>query len=553
MAERSEEPSRESTEAPPVTGVRRTLLLVLALVSGACVMTVEMAGQRSLTPFFGSSTYVWTNVIGVILAALSVGYLMGGRLADRNPRPLLLLAILSVASFLCLLIPVVVHPLAGALIPEGARQESAFRVVYLGSFLVTLLLFAPPIFTLGMVPPFLVRLVTREAGEVGRASGHVYALSTVGSILGTFLPTLVFIPWIGSKCTILLAGGTLLVFSTAGIVLFASGGRKLASSALLLLLIPAALGAARPVKGGPATLAEHESPYQYVRVHAKGDALMLSLNEELETYHSLLLEGRALTGATHFDYFLFAPLHFDPELHPRLRVYVAGLAGGVVSRQLHHFFGETFRLEVDGAEIDPTVLAMGRRFFGLDSGENRNLAAYPMDARLFLENGSGKYDLILVDAYANQMYIPFQLASREFFERARGRLASGGVLCVNVADFSPRAPLLTAVRNTLARAFGRVDQVKVPGGMNYLLFASRDDVPRDSVVRRNLNRPSFASRPEAGELAALLEGALESRRSFHAEPRGTVLTDDFAPVEALMDASFREARRRMEEWKWNSP
>ncbi|MHC4600267.1 MAG: fused MFS/spermidine synthase, partial [Planctomycetota bacterium] len=373
MVEMEENGSHETPDAPPLTGVKRILLLVLALVSGACVMTVEMAGQRSLTPFFGSSTYVWTNVIGVILAALSVGYLVGGRLADRNPRPLLLLGIVSAASALCLLIPVVVHPLAGALIPEGARQESAFRVIYLGSFLVTLLLFAPPILTLGMVPPFLVRLLTRETREVGRASGHVYALSTVGSILGTFLPTLVLIPWVGTKMTILLAGGTLLVFSMAGIALFASGGRKLAAAVFLPLLIPAVLGATQPVKGGPATLAEHESPYQYVRVHVKEDALILSLNEELETYHSLLLDGKALTDATHFDYFLLAPLHFDPDLHPRLRVYVAGLAGGVVSRQLHHFFGETFRLEVDGAEIDPTVLAMGRRFFGLQGSENRNL------------------------------------------------------------------------------------------------------------------------------------------------------------------------------------
>jgi hypothetical protein len=151
------------------------------------------------------------------------------------------------------------------------------------------------------------------------------------------------------------------------------------------------------------------------------------------------------------------------------------------------------------------------------------------------------------------MYIPFQLASKEFFDRARERLAPGGVLCVNAVDFSPRAPLLTAVRNTLARVFGRVDQVKIPGGMNYLLFAAGDSGVRDDVARRNLDRPSFASRSEAGELAALLQEALESRRSFHGEPGGAVLTDDFAPVEALMDASFREARRRMESWKWESP
>ncbi|MHC4778948.1 MAG: fused MFS/spermidine synthase, partial [Planctomycetota bacterium] len=321
-------------EGEGASAPKRIFLLGLALVCGACVMTVEMAGQRSLTPFFGSSTYVWTNVIGVILAALSVGYLVGGRLADRNPRARILLFVITGASLLCLLIPVVVHPLAGAMIPEGARQESAFRVVYLGSFLVTLLLFAPPIFALGMAPPFLVRLLTRDREEVGRSSGHVYALSTVGSILGTFLPTLVLIPKVGTATTIFIAGGTLLVFSVLGLVLFSVKGKSAASVTLLLALIPAFLCASRPVKGGGDTLEEEESPYQYVRVHRDGNAVILSLNEELETFHSVRVEGRALTGATHFDHFLIAPLLFDPDIHPRLRVFVAGLAGGIASRQL---------------------------------------------------------------------------------------------------------------------------------------------------------------------------------------------------------------------------
>jgi len=513
-------------------------------------MTIEMAGQRALVPHFGSSTYVWTNVIGVILAALSVGYLVGGRLADRSPKPLILLGIVAGASLLCMLIPLVVHPLGDALIPAGTRQESAFRVVYLGSFLTTLLLMAPPIFLLGMVSPFTVRLLTREAGEVGSTSGVVYALSTVGSIFGTFLPTLVLVPSIGTSATILISAGALCVFAVAGIVLFMAGKAYKPAAFLLLPIIPAVLLSPGSVKGSGETLAEAESRYQYIRVYREGEAVILSLNEGLETYHSIRMGDRVLTGGSHFDYMNLMPLLYDPALRPRLRVFVAGLAAGVVSRQYHHFFGETFRLEVEGAEIDEEVLAMGRRFFALRGGENRNLRSLPMDARVYLGARTAAFDIVLVDAYANQMYIPFQLGSKEFFETARARMSAGAVLCLNAVDFTPDGPLLRAVRNTLADVFGEVHQIKVPGGMNYLLFCLKGGGLRLDTARANLERASFIARPEAGELAEILEHACRISRTYHCEPGGILLTDDFAPVESLMDASFRDSRRRMSRIDW---
>ncbi len=523
----------------------RVFLILLALFSGACVMTVEMAGQRSLTPHFGSSTYVWTNVIGVILAALSVGYMVGGRLADRKPEALVLFSVVTAAGVVSLLIPFVVHPLGNAMIPEGVRQASAFRIVYLGSFLITLLLFAPPVFLLGMVSPFIVRLLTRDKEEVGRSSGVVYACSTVGSILGTFLPTLVLIPWIGTSRTMLLAAGVLCIFGGAGFLVRLAGRKR---SAAALLFVPLAAGPVTPLpspRGGEETLAETESRFQYVRVYTREEARVLSLNEGLQTYHSLMVPGRALTGGTHFDFFNLLPLYFDPGRGERLRVFIGGLAAGIMSRQIHHFFGRAFRLEVDGAEIDEAVLEMGRRYFELDGPANRNLEARAADARVFLARTRGPYDLVILDAYANQMYIPFQLTTREFFELARSRLAPGGVLGINAADFGPDATLLSAVRNTLAEVFGRVEQVEIPAGMNYLLIARRGEpVPAD-VLKRRMDRAAFLSRPEARILKPLLVHAAEAREIHYPVPGGIVLTDDRAPVEALMDASFRQAREEM--------
>lgn len=531
---------------------RRGYLFALAFVSGACVMTVEMAGQRALVPHFGSSTYVWTNIIGVILAALSVGYLLGGRIADRAPDARILLGVVAAASLLCMLVPVVVHPLAEALIPAGTRQESAFRLVYLGSFLVTLLLLAPPIFLLGMVSPFTIRLLTREAGEVGRSSGTVYALSTVGSIVGTFLPTLVLIPSLGTARTILAAAGSLCLFAVAGFGLFAAK-RRAAAAALLVPLLPALLLSGMPAKGGGDALEERESRMQYIRVLERGDTRILSLNEGLQTYHSLTVRGRALTGASHFDYFNLVPLHFDPALRPRLRVYVAGLAAGTVSRQLHHFFGETFRLEVDGAEIDAAVLDTGRRHFALGPPGHRNLRAMAADGRVALAEAGEPYDIVLVDAYANQMYIPHQLASVEFFARVKARLAPGGIACINVADFTPEGPLLTALKNTMASVFGTVVQVRIPAAVNYFLYAAREGEPSEDILQAGLRRASFLSRPEAPQLVDLLRYAVHARTVHRADPGTRLLTDDHAPLEALMDAAFRKARTRQADMEWPDP
>ncbi|MCU0724148.1 MAG: fused MFS/spermidine synthase, partial [Planctomycetes bacterium] len=425
----------------------------------------------------------------------------------------MLLAIVAAAGVLCLGLPLLVHRFGEAMIPEGTRQESAFRVVYLGSFLTVLLFFAPPVFLLAMVTPFLIRLRARETGEVGRASGAVYGASTVGSLAGTFLPTLWTIPAWGTSGTLLAAAGCLTAFAALGIALFATGSGKAAAAGLLLAVLAASLLAPGGVKRGPGTLAETESRYQYVRVYERGPTVVLTHNEGLDTFQSCMVRNRALVPFSYYDFFLLLPLHFDPASRPRMRVYVAGLAAGVVSRQLHHFFGETFRLEIDGAEIDGAVLDMGRRFFGLDGPANRNLAALEADGRVALEAAGEPYDLVLIDAYAEQMYIPFHLSTAEFFGRVRGRLSPGGLACMNVADYRADGPVVRAVRDTIASVFGRVEQVSVPGGMNHLLYATRDGTASPDAVRAGLDAPSFLSRPEARELAVLVRYALESRRT----------------------------------------
>jgi MFS family permease len=331
-------------------------LLFLAFLSGMSVMLAEMAGARALCPFFGSSTYIWANVIGCLMAAMALGYYAGGRLADRKPSLLFLLSLVGSAGAFAAFVPVVLHPLAGACVPEGIGAEHSFRINVLGSLFVTVLLLAPLVFLLGMVPPFLVRLLTKDVREAGSSAGRVNAFGAVGSIFGTFLPTLILVPALGTRLTFTVAGGLLVGTAAAGTAWWGSGRRRKWSWLWLLPVLPSLMVASLPVHPGPETLAERESPYQYIRVYEREGKRYLTLNEGRDQYHSLLVEGKVLTEGNYYDYLNLVPLHFDPALRRRLRVCVVGLAAGIYSRQIHHFFGSWYDVEVDGAEIDPDVL-----------------------------------------------------------------------------------------------------------------------------------------------------------------------------------------------------
>lgn len=526
--------------------IRRPYLLFLAFLAGAAVMSLEMAAQRSFSPYFGSTNYIWANIIGALMASLALGYYAGGRIADRWPRAPVLLWLLGSCGAAASFAPLFVHPLALASLPSGITAEQSFRIDLLGSLLLTLLLPVPLVFLLAMAPPFLVRLTARSREESGTAAGRVNAFSAVGSIAGTFLPTLVLIPTLGPRATFALTGAVVAVSAAAGLTFLGAGRLRLAAWALLAPAVPGLLLSARPVHGGPDTLAERESPYQYVRVYEKDGKRFLTLNEGRDQYHSMQIPGRELTDGNYFDYMNLAPLHFDPAVQRRLRVHVVGLAAGIYSRQIHHFFGRMFEVSVDGAEIDPEVLAVSREFFGLSGPGNRNLSAAAADGRLDLATASGTYDLIAVDAYSRQLYIPFHLVTKEFFELCRDRLGPGGIVALNVCDFSSRSPALEAIRNTVASVFGTVYELRLAGTQNYLLYARRDDAPAGlETVRRNLDDPAFASASEAPALRALLLGAVPYRTAHAHDPGIRVLTDDCAPVEALMDASFRRVRSGM--------
>ncbi len=529
-----------------MTKPARMYLFALAFVSGACVMTIEMAGQRALAPHFGSSYYIWTNVIAIILAALSAGYYFGGRIADRRPSITALLAFVCSGAVLAMGSALLAAPLGGALVPDGTGMEFSFRIIFLGSFVASLVLFAPPVFMLAMVTPFITKLLATGKEDIGRSAGIVVALSTAGSILGTFLPTLFVVPALGTRLTIVAAAAVLMAVAVGGLLAFASGRIRTAAPLLLLPVFPSLLADRIPLKPTEGMVEEVESRYQYIQVRKERDATMLTLNEAFDTWHSVIVEGKYMTDRRYYDYFNLIPLHFDPGLGRKLRVLVIGLAGGVISRQLHRFFSGMFDLEIDGVELDPDVVLMGRKHFGLDSDDNRNLRTYVMDGRTFLKMSDRTYDIIFIDAYSQQIYIPFYMTTAEFFELAAGRLAKPGIVAINVCEFGETSPSLGAIRDTMASVFGRVCQVKVLYAINFLLFSAPDGFDLSgSRVRANMASPAFSSVPESDSLKMLLEYSLTAVKIYEPQAGGRILTDDDAPIEALMDRSYREVRNRL--------
>ena len=485
-------------------------LSLLVFGAGTGALAVEICASRLLAPYYGSSTIVWANLIGLVLLALSLGYWLGGRLADRRPSPRLLGALVVGAALLVAAVPFVTRPLLDVA-AVGLDELEAGAVI--GSFFATLLLFAPPVVLLGMVSPFALRLALPDVGSAGSVAGRLYALSTAGSLLGTFLSALVAIPAIGTQRTLLVSAAVLAL--TGSILL---GARWLVVAAALAALLALPPGA---VKAAPGVIYERESPYQFIQVRERDGARRLYLNEGVAV-HSLWRRETVLTGGV-WDAFLAAPSLLGRE--PR-RIAVLGNAGGTVARAFGVFYP---RAEIDGVEIDPAVSDVGRRYLGLR--DNPRLRVHDADARPYLRRTDRRYDLVFVDAY-HQPYVPFYLATREFFELVREHLAPDGAIVLNVATVPGDRRLARALAGTLATELPRVFTWQ-PLRFNQLVIgfaadgaaAPRPRPPRDARLR-----------PLTDLLARQLRGPVAAAR----EP----WTDDRAPVEWITDRMIVEYAAR---------
>jgi spermidine synthase len=493
------------------------LLLPLVFVSGMSSLGVEFGASRLLAPYFGTSLYVWGVLIGLILIYLSAGYVIGGRLADKYPHDEVLYQITAWAGLWIGLIPLVSYPILLAS-QQGFKDLSVGLVA--GTLLAVVLLFAAPVILLGCVSPFAIRLLLKDIETGGNTAGRVYALSTAGSILGTFLPVFWFIPTYGTRPTLVGFGLALVLISVAALWprrrLYAS---FVIAVILAWILLPSGI---KPPEVGK-LLYEKESAYNYIQVVQDGTRTELILNEG-QAIHSIYDSQSLITGGP-WDYMLIAN-SFRPaqatELKPR-NVAILGLAGGTAARQYTAAYGA--QVQVTGVEIDPAILDVAHRYFHL--GEQPNVHPVVADARYWLDTHSGKFDVIALDAY-QQPYIPFHLTTREFFSGVRSHLSPGGAVVVNVGRTTTDFRLVDAIASTMAAVYPNVFLVDVPDFSNTMVYGTTEPTTI-ADVQHNLgliNEPLG----RAVATSALSNGGLRVS-PYH----GQVYTDDLAPVERLID------------------
>ena len=491
----------------------RAYLLITVFVSGMTTLAVELAASRLLDPYFGNSNLIWANLIGLILIYLTAGYYLGGRLADRFPHPAALYQIIAWAAFFVGLVPFVARPLLSGI---SGELTAAQVDVLVGSFIGVLALFALPVTLLGCVSPFAIRLAMRDVGRAGNVAGSIYALSTLGSILGTFLPVLVLVPAVGTRATFLIFSGTLLLVALGG--LFRAAPR-LAVAYLLLPLALIALVLLLPggvVKAAEGLVYETESAYNYIQV-VDWDRRYLLLNEG-QGIHSVYDPENLATYGT-WDYFLVAPFFNPPPYTPDQvdSLCLIGLAAGTVSKQYTAVFGA---IPIDGVEIDPQIVRVGQEYFDM-SEPNLNIVV--ADGRAFLAHTGRRYDVVGIDAY-RLPYVPWHLTTVEFFRQVRDHLTGEGVVAINVGHTDSDWRLVEAMVATLGRVFPSVHVVNVRDTFNAVVVAT---VQPTQATNLAANLPGMTH-------PLLVDAARRAVTDLHpVTPSDVVFTDDKAPVEYL--------------------
>lgn len=506
------------TNAPKILK-NKTFLYLTEFFAGMSVMAVELGASRLLAPYFSSSQIVWTIIIGTIMIAMALGNIYGGRSADRNPDPGKLYTRMLIAAVWIAAIPVV-----GKYIILGISALLIFSVssnfLIVAAFAACMVIFVFPLFLLGTVTPSLAKYSVGNLEESGKVVGTLGAFNTIGSIIGTFVPTFVTIPSVGTSVTFLIFAGILLALAIAYFISAAGkkGVSKLgrAAAALLCYLLCCALGYSDSFAFWETNLAyEGESVYNYLQVKENDRSVILSTNV-LFGVQSIYMKEQGLTGM-YYDYAMAAPLMVEGKSPEDCRVLILGMGTGTYATQCRKYYGD---MEIEGVEIDEKITALSREYFHLP--EDVPVTTY--DGRAFLNAVEEKYDVIMVDAYQD-ITIPFQMSSVEFFTLVKEHLAENGVMVVNMSMRGREEGNINQyLADTISSVFSQVYTVDVAGSTNRELFASDNG-------KMLANLEAGRELLQDGGLYGMMERASGGLERYAAGQY--VLTDDRAPVELL--------------------
>lgn len=500
----------------PVPGIlrRKGYLYLTEFFAGMAVMAVELGASRLLAPYFSSSQIVWTIIIGTIMIAMALGNVWGGRMADRYPEPDRLYRRMLIAAVWIALIPVlgkyVIVAITGVLIITISTN-----LLIWAAFLACMIIFVFPLFLLGTVTPSLVKFATGSLEHNASVVGSLGACNTIGSIIGTFLPTFVTIPAVGTAVTFLLFSGILLVIA---IVYFisAKGGRRISVIAAAAFVVCGIFGSSDSFAFWENDLTyEGESIYNYLQVRDTERSTILSTNVLFGVQSVRMKEG-GLTGM-YYDYALAAPVMARVSEQENPEILVLGMGTGTFAQQAEQYFPN---VSVTGVEIDQKITDLAHTYFDLP--EEIPVTTY--DGRAYLYADEGRYDVIMVDAYQD-ITIPFQMSSAEFFRLVQAHLKPGGVMVVNMNMHTDETGNINEyLSDTIASVFPAVATADVAGSTNRELFAADDKAVIDGFYEQ-------IKKTDSAELAQMMEQVRRGLVSY--EGGDSVFTDDKAPVELM--------------------
>jgi len=477
-------------------------------VSGAVLMALEILSSRVLAPHFGNSVYVWGSIISVFLAALSVGYLWGGRLADRQPRMASLGRLLALAGVFEAVLLLAGGRLAAVLGAWTGNSPS-------GTLLAAAVLFGPASVLLAMVSPYAVRLAARDLGKLGNTTGRLYALSTLGSLAGTLGCTFVLIPFLALRQIL-----ALVLAATAVTALFALADafrQEVLGAVLASLLLVLALSSGwLPERHEKGLIYERVSPYQSLEVR-ESEGVRTLVSDRISQAAVRMADGEP---ALAYPRYMPAVLLVAPKLS---RLLVLGLGGGSVGNYLGRRLPD---LQIDYVDIDPAVPEVAERFLGFRPGGHTRVTI--ADARGFLHGSAERWDFIYCDTYIG-LSVPFHLTTVQFLEEVRRHLAPHGVFGLNLAA-GLADPFSRAMYRTVRDRFATTYVVDVRGASNVLVLATDDD---------RLSFAELAERGRALDPRLRFDPPLERLAHAFAETNfdpatAQLLTDEFAPVDRLI-------------------
>ncbi len=441
-------------------GILKRYLYLVSFLCGGAIMGIELLGSRVLAPVYGYSIYVWGSLLGIVMIALSIGYIIGGKLADKKPKPEIMFKIILISGFFTAIIPFISIPVMDLALKLG---------VIGGTILSAGAILCIPVLLLAFVSPFIIKLLAK-ADTIGDTAGKIYGVSTIGSIAGTFITAFYMIPEIGTSTSVMIFSALLVGTGTMGLAI----KKKLLEKNNIMIYVVCGLVLFSvvniiPAHADPEKIYETESAYSYLSVYETEKMIAVKINTQ-NNFQSVIIKNSSITNM-YWDYINIGPIINDAK-----SALFLGVGGGTSILQFREFFDME---KIVGVDIDAEMLDIAREYFGVQEDEVVKLAAE--DGRMYLRGHPDEiYDFALIDAYGDGSSLPFYMVTQEFFREVRNHLSDNGVLMLNVVSVDQRKDLVDPIMKTLSTIYPSVFAIQLKN--NHVVIATSEKMSLDDVL-----------------------------------------------------------------------